>query len=307
MDFKTTTPLALHERLDKGDIPLIIDTLTPEHYALAHLPGARHACVFEVDFLKQVAAITSDKSVEIILYGSNPRTHDANAAAGKLEREGYSDITILFGGLAAWRDAGLALEGEDPKGRDEAVKSFQPPKGEYGLVAEESRFDWTGRNHNGGHHGILKFKSGGLVFDEGKLSGSFVLDMESIKNLDLEGDELQPVLISHLKSDDFFFTRLFPEARFSITNATPLEGVGVTLPNYRIGGDLELRGVKRYLEFEATLSNLDDGRLAMEAHFDFDRTLWGMIYGSSRFFEHLGYHLVFDMISVSFRLVLSKD
>jgi hypothetical protein len=34
------------------------------------------------------------------------------------------------------------------------------------------------------------------------------------------------------------------------------------------------------------------------AHFDFDRTRWNVIYGSSRFFEHLGMHLVFDLISI---------
>ncbi|MBI9090793.1 MAG: hypothetical protein JEZ12_16370 [Desulfobacterium sp.] len=47
--------------------------------------------------------------------------------------------------------------------------------------------------------------------------------MESITNINLEGDELQPVLIAHLKSDDFFLTRLFPKAKFKITNPIPVK------------------------------------------------------------------------------------
>ena len=44
-----------------------------------------------------------------------------------------------------------------------------------------------------------------------------------------------------------------------------------------------MRGVKVGLAFEATAANLDDGGLEVEAHFDLDRTRWGIHYGSSRF------------------------
>ena len=136
------------------------------------------------------------------------------------------------------------------------------------------------------------------------MSGSFSVDMQSIRNLDLEGDELQPVLEAHLKSDDFWFSSLFPEAQFNLSEAVPLKDQTLTLPNYELHGTLKLRGVSRPFSFPASFSNLDDGRIALEAHFDLDRTLWGAIYGSTRFFEHLGYHLVFDMVSIELRLLL---
>ena len=41
----------------------------------------------------------------------------------------------------------------------------------------------------------------------------------------------------------------------------------------------------------------------MESHFDIDRTRWGITYGSPRFFERLGMHLVFDLISIQLRIV----
>ena len=68
-------------------------------------------------------------------------------------------------------------------------------------------------------------------------------------------------------------------------------------------GTLELRGVGNQMKFPATISRLPDGAITAEAHFDFDRTQWKIIYGSSRYFEHLGMHLVFDPISIELRIV----
>ncbi|MDX2479661.1 MAG: hypothetical protein QNK24_04915 [Desulfuromusa sp.] len=48
---------------------------------------------------------------------------------------------------------------------------------------------------------------------------------------------------------------------------------------------------------------VEDGKVAAEVHFDFDRTRWGVIYGSTKFFKHLGIHLVFDQISLPLRIV----
>jgi len=66
---------------------------------------------------------------------------------------------------------------------------------------------------------------------------------------------------------------------------------------------LELRGVKAQQHFAATVSKTPENGLIAEAHFDIDRTRWGIIYGSARFFEYLGMHLVFDLISVQVRIV----
>jgi hypothetical protein len=49
-----------------------------------------------------------------------------------------------------------------------------------------------------------------------------------------------------------------------------------------------------------------DGGFAAEAHFDIDRTRWGVIYGSARFFKRLGMHQVYDTISFEVRLVFAE-
>jgi polyisoprenoid-binding protein YceI len=127
--------------------------------------------------------------------------------------------------------------------------------------------------------------------------------MHTINNVNLQGDELKPVLEAHLKSDDFFFIERFPEAVFDIEEAAPIQDGTASSPNYTVKGMLTLKGIRAGLDFLATIHALPNGRLTAEAHFDFDRTRWKIIYGSSRFFEHLGMHLVFDLISIQMKII----
>jgi len=145
--------------------------------------------------------------------------------------------------------------------------------------------------------------SGEIGIRDGKIEGAFEIDMTSIKDIDLDGDPLQPNLVAHLMSEDFFFVRLFPKAFFTIRSADQIEEVPSSLPNFRVHGIFEMRGLKNDIEFLATASPLQEGFIKIEAHFDIDRTRWGVLYGSSRFFEHLGYHLVYNPISLQVLLV----
>jgi len=282
---------------------VLIDTLVPEHYEARHIPGAVSACVFEVVFLDHVEKVVEDKSTSIVVYGAGDGAFDHKVAVEKLTYAGYTDVASFPGGLAEWRESGRALEGD-------AAEELEPPhpvldleEKVYRLVTDESVIKWIGRNNNGGHAGTLGFLRGELDMFE-SMVGSFSIDMNSLKNTDLEGDELQPVLEAHLKSDDFFFTKLFPEAVFNITKVCPVIESEATLPNFLIEGVLTLRGVSKEISFAAHIRNLGEGKVGLMGNFDFDRTEWGVIYGSSRFFRHLGYHVVYDMISIDFRLVL---
>jgi hypothetical protein len=50
------------------------------------------------------------------------------------------------------------------------------------------------------------------------------------------------------------------------------------------------------------MNQREDGSVSIEAHFDLDQTRWNVLYGSSRLFEHLGMHLVYDLISIELRI-----
>ena len=45
---------------------ILIDLLSPDHFAHRHIPGARNACVFQVSFLDELAVAAPDKQVSII-------------------------------------------------------------------------------------------------------------------------------------------------------------------------------------------------------------------------------------------------
>lgn len=288
--------------LMKGD-GVLVDTLTPEHFEARHIPGAVNVCVYEMIFLDGVAEFVADKATPIALYGAGLKSQDSLMAADKLARAGYTDVSVFLGGLAEWHALGNDLQGTNADELEQPHPRLELENKTYSLVPVDSIMCWTGRNNNVGHSGTLMLSEGELDAT-GDLAGSFTIDMTSIKNTNLEGDDLQPVLEAHLNSDDFFFTTMFPEARFETTRIRLVEDGEATRPNAMIQGTLSLRGMSSEIAFPAHIRNVDEGKIAVLANLDFDRTEWGIIYGSSRFFQHLGYHVVFDFISVDFRLVL---
>lgn len=300
-ELETVSAEELKQWMDQKKDFILIDTLTNEHFNKVHLPGAVNACVFEVVFPSKVEAVTTQKHRPVVVYGSSYSSQDAVTAGAKLHRLGYTNVTALVGGIEAWRQAGYPLEGKEPT-EVEAQKGPDLENRIYSVDTEQSIIEWTGRNPTNKHFGTLKISDGRLVVQDGIFTGDFEIDVRSIKNTNLAGDELQPVLIAHLLSDDFLFAEKYPEATFTIEAAHPLSESSLTAPNYEIRGALKLHGVSDEITFPATVSNLDGGAIAAEAHFDIDRTRWKIIYGSSRFFEHLGMHVVFDLISLQVRI-----
>jgi len=284
---------------------MILDILPPEHFEARHIPGARNACVYEVKFLDQVAALAPDRKTPIILYGAGEGSLDAVTAAGKLHRAGYEDIAILQGGLPAWKAEGNPLEGLLPDDWEAPHPVLALRETRYVALPAESTVWWTGRNTSGWHHGTVGIKEGTLIRDGEGLRGLFTLSMDSIANTDLAGTDLQVVLEDHLKSDDFFFISHFPTCTVEITEMLPVRDAPATLPNFRVKAVMTLRGLARDIAFDASLRPLNDGRIVLMANLDLDRTMWGVVYGSARFFKYLGYHMVYDMISVDLRVVLA--
>jgi polyisoprenoid-binding protein YceI/rhodanese-related sulfurtransferase len=295
----------IHQWMDEKKAFYLIDTLPNDHFRRVHLPNSNNACVYEVTFMDQIEAITGNKNAEIVLYGSSSRSMDALAAAEKLGRNGYRHIHVLDGGIEAWRSANLALDGEAIDDPDDPQTRLGMEDRTYRVDTNQSTIEWTGRNPNSTHFGNVKISAGEIAVKDGAITGTFEIDMNAITNINLEGDELEPVLISHLKSDDFFLAKVFPTAKFKIHSAGPVEEPFLTCPNYEIKGALELRGIKAEQNFMATVTRTPENGLAAEAHFDIDRTRWNIIYGSTRFFEHLGMHLVFDLISIQVRIIAS--
>lgn len=300
---KSIAASTLRQWLNEGRSPTIIDVLPAEYYAAAHIPGARNHCVYQVVFLGEVQAAIPDKDRPLVLYSASHRCHAAQDAADKLLDAEYTDITVCQDGLEGWKSAGFSLDGSA------GPAPFSPNDlghGSFSLAVDPTacRVEWTGRNRTTRHFGTVPLSTGELRFKDGRLAfGFFELNMTALTNENLADASLAALLIEHLKSRDFFLVDVFPNARFETTHVTSILGVGSGEPNFEVEGQLTLRGITRELRFPATVERLDDGRLTVEAHFDLDRTSWGAKYGSGRFFEKLGMHLVHDRVSIQLRLV----
>lgn len=301
--FKKITAGKLKKLMTENAGVLLLDTLPDDLHARRHIPGAKNACVYEVVFPDRIRELAPRLDQDIIVYGSSRHSRDSQAAAEKLLRLGYERVHVLEGGIAAWQQEGYAVTGDQIHAVEDPATRLALEDRHYRVDIERSLIEWTGRNANNKHVGSVRLSEGEIRVSAGAIGGHFEIDMRSIRNYNLEGDELQPVLIAHLESDDFFFVKLFPKATFTITATMIAAAPYLSAPNAVIKGRLVLRGIHRPIRFPATVTRLAEGGICAEAHFDIDRTRWNAIYGSARYFEHLGMHMVFDLVSIEVRIV----
>ena len=91
---------------------------TPSNIFPAHPASASSKRLFR----EKMRALVPDMAAPLLVYGAGGSL-DSAVAAEKLQREGYTDISLFAGGLEAWRKAGLPLEGE---GVDFPVRDESP-------------------------------------------------------------------------------------------------------------------------------------------------------------------------------------
>jgi polyisoprenoid-binding protein YceI len=302
----TLSPRELAFRLEKSPTMTVVCVLTPETHARKRLPGSICACIYEVVFPQTMRQAVLDKSRPVVVYGAGA-SREAEVAAGRLSALGYADVAILAGGLDAWEAAGLPLEGEAANEPLVDIAVLPPAPGTYVLDAAQCTLEWTGTNKNNRHHGLVEIRGGRIRLDDTDVLGEIHIDVGSISNLDLTDPELNKTLVTHLLSEDFFATARFPTAVMTITSGQSLPGATPGTANRLVQGTLNLRGVRLPLAFPATVERLDDGRLAAQASFELDRTLWGADYGSGKLYRYLGYHLVHDQVGIAVRLVADPE
>ena len=158
-----------------------------------------------------------------------------------------------------------------------AVSQVQAKKAVIDTVA--STIMWTGKKVGGQHQGTINLKSGELKIEGNSIEGgTFIIDMNSIKDTDLTDPSYNAKLVGHLKSDDFFSVEKFPEAKFVITKTTKSTGNQQT-----ITGNMTIKGITHPVSFEVQKSGN-----TYEAHIIVDRSKYNVRYGSNSFFDNLG-------------------
>ena len=299
--FRTLNREKIKQMMEQQYDFVLLDVLPPEYYAEIHIKDAVNACVYDVDFLQLAGQVVPDKEKTVVVYCNSATSRAPDVAVTKLAEAGYTNVFIYRGGTVDWKRARYPLEGGN-------VSNPSAPHLEnkvYTVDLDESVVQWIGRNISGAHYGIIKLQSGTIpvrLRQPGKVA--FVIDMNTIRNLDVQDPGWNRILVDHLKSEDFFDVKQFPAAKFDATEFKPIEGAaGGGSLNYEVRGQLTIKGIANEIVFPALLVLNEDGSLAAEAHFDIDRTRWNVNYGSGRFFEKLGKHLVHDFITIQLKLV----
>jgi polyisoprenoid-binding protein YceI len=253
-------------------------------------------CVYETAFIEKVKEAYPDASTPLKVCGYSDDTREAQAAADRLKGAGYTSVTVMQGGLQDWKAGGGKTEGTGTIGSSATgYRQIDP---------ETSFIRWTGRNLFNFHTGALKLRDGHVELNDGRLVGGTIrVDMESLSCSDLTDSKMNRMLIDHLRSDDFFSVADHPAATFVVTSSEPIVGCTAGMPSHRITGDLTVRGKTSPISFEALVAEKDDGTFTAQATPDFDRTVFGSIYGSGKFFSRLGQHVVNDLVHLHLKVV----
>lgn len=184
----------------------------------------------------------------------------------------------------------------------EAVAEASDAAASYQVDTEESVIKWEGKKPTATHFGTVSLSSGTLLaFNETVEAGNFTIDMNTITDEDLEGDEKE-YLEAHLKGllegkeGDFFDVTKFPNALFELTG---IEGNIVK-------GNLTIKDKTNAVEFPAEITVTEDKVIISSEEFGLDRTKWGINFMSRSIFTDLGDKFVNDTMKLTVHIVAKR-
>jgi len=163
-----------------------------------------------------------------------------------------------------------------------------------------TKIEWTGKKVVGSsHNGTINLKEGWITTSGDAITGGeFIVDMSTIKNLDLKDDKMRARLEGHLNSDDFFGVEKYPVSKLVLTGSSRFTGGKAT-----VRGNLTIKAATHPVEF-AVVKSAAGGVTTYTASIVFDRSLYDVRFGSGKFFSNLGDNVIVDDISLVVTLVV---
>jgi polyisoprenoid-binding protein YceI len=155
----------------------------------------------------------------------------------------------------------------------------------YVISLPQSRFHFRAYSLFARPRGTFRSFSGDIVADAHNLSASqvrFVIDAASIDTDNAKRDK-------HLRSEDFLFVEAYPTITFVSTMITG------DSPNYRVQGDLRIRGVTQRVVMPVTVAQRED-KIVVQGNMRLNRRDFGVNYNA--FFNP-----VRDAVDVMFTIV----
>lgn len=192
-----------------------------------------------------------------------------------------------------------------PKNKIEGTDSQAIANGsgqELVVDTQASSIHWIGTKPGGSHHGTIGIKEGNLAINGTELvSGSFTIDMNAIVDEDLTDQKMNEMLVTHLKSADFFDVEKYATSNFAITKVEAVtSNDSIT---HRISGNLKMKDVEKNITFDAKITKEGDDYKAVTVPFTIDRTQWNVQYGSKSIFADLKDKFIDDNIELQITII----
>lgn len=168
----------------------------------------------------------------------------------------------------------------------------------YKIDLKRSYIRWSAEKLTRTHYGRIYLDTSYISSINGKISdGFFQVDMNSIINSDIKDKKENQQLVKHLKSKDFFETNFYPYSSLKIIKAIPNAFAKNSDPNYTLVGELTIKGKMQIITFPAKIQYTGK-TIRGKAVFSFDRTKYGIIFNSEKFFPKIGKFLIKDPVKL---------
>lgn len=164
----------------------------------------------------------------------------------------------------------------------------------------DSKLLWTASKITGDHTGRVPVKGGSIAVGNKVLqSAEVMIDMSGITCIDIENEGANAKLVGHLKSPDFFDVEQHPTATFKTTKVEAIPDAVPGKPNYRVTGDLTIKGITQPNTFDC-LFWVEGDKARAAAMLSFDRTKYDIKYRSGSFFPEIGDKAIADLVELTF-------
>ncbi len=188
-----------------------------------------------------------------------------------------------------------------------AMVSFtgkNPHSTTYKLDTKGSKVEWYAAKFTGKHNGTITLASGSLTDNHGQWTGTFVIDMKTITDLDMEPGKGKEKLENHLKSPDFFDAEKYPTSKLDVTSITPL-AEATKEATHKVNGNLTIKDKTNPVTFDVMMKQ-EGEQFACTGTMKIDRSKFDVRYGSKSFFADIGDKIIYDEFELKFNVALLK-
>ena len=161
-----------------------------------------------------------------------------------------------------------------------------------------TKITWTGKKLGKEHVGTIGLKEGYINIEKNAITGGeFLVNMTTIKDIDIQDEKMNGMLVSHLKSDDFFGVEKYPASKLTLTGSSNFVNGTAT-----VKGIMTIKRSTHPVEFTVK-ENSTGGVKTYTAVITVDRTKYDVRYGSGKFFTDLGDKAIGDEFTLEVTLV----